>query len=158
MGISSWQENYGGDCYTIACLVWSSESTNLPAHAWLTWCDHGYFVEVGSKLGSFRPFVRVCKVRALGAMGYVLVSSFLIRENILALITINIHASLTYIMTAVGINTIPSMDVIYAIFGTLLMLNCGFFALLLHILYGVFFARLGMKASLTLPRWLEKAI
>ncbi|XP_057481470.1 uncharacterized protein LOC130768432 isoform X1 [Actinidia eriantha] len=97
-------------------------------------------------------------VRALGAMGYVLVSSFLIRENILALITINIHASLTYIMTAVGINTIPSMDVIYAIFGTLLMLNCGFFALLLHILYGVFFARLGMKASLTLPRWLEKAI
>ncbi|XP_057478887.1 uncharacterized protein LOC130766222 isoform X4 [Actinidia eriantha] len=72
MGRSSWQENYGGECYTITCLVWSSESTNLPgeqqdvflgaiwvrrvavdveylslaAHAWFTWCDHGYFVEV----------------------------------------------------------------------------------------------------------------
>ncbi|XP_057478885.1 uncharacterized protein LOC130766222 isoform X2 [Actinidia eriantha] len=105
MGRSSWQENYGGECYTITCLVWSSESTNLPgeqqdvflgaiwvrrvavdveylslaAHAWFTWCDHGYFVEI----------------------------------------TVNIHASLTCIMTAVGINTIPSMDVIYAIFGTL---------------------------------------
>ncbi|KAI7996788.1 hypothetical protein LOK49_LG10G00550 [Camellia lanceoleosa] len=96
--------------------------------------------------------------RALGAMGYVLVSSFLIRENILALITINVHAYLTYILAALGINAIPSMDVIYVIFGTLLMFNCGFFVFLLHILYAVFFTRLGMKASLSLPRWLEKAI
>ncbi|XP_028053823.1 uncharacterized protein LOC114258150 isoform X2 [Camellia sinensis] len=96
--------------------------------------------------------------RALGAMGYVLVSSFLIRENILALITINVHAYLTYILAALGINSIPSMNVIYVIFGTLLMFNCGFFVFLLHILYAVFFTRLGMKASLSLPRWLEKAI
>ncbi|XAR55881.1 hypothetical protein NMG60_11036114 [Bertholletia excelsa] len=97
-------------------------------------------------------------VRALGAMGYVLISSFLIRENILALITINIHASLTYIITALGVNTVPSMDMIYAIFGTLLMLNCGFFVFLLHILYAVFFIRMGMRPSLTLPRWLERAL
>ncbi|XP_052200311.1 uncharacterized protein LOC127806823 isoform X1 [Diospyros lotus] len=102
-------------------------------------------------------FLCAC-VRALGAVGYVLISSFLIRENILALITVNIHASLTYIITGVGINTIPSMNLIYTIFGTLVMLNCGFFVFLLHILYAVFFTRLGMKASLTLPRWLEKAI
>ncbi|XP_042484397.1 uncharacterized protein LOC122064700 [Macadamia integrifolia] len=97
-------------------------------------------------------------VRAMGAMGYVLISSFLIRENILALITINIHASLTYILTAIAVNTIPSMDVIYTIFGTLLLLNCGFFVFLLHILYAVFLSRLGMKSSLALPKWLEKAI
>lgn len=97
-------------------------------------------------------------VRAMGAMGYVLISSFLIRENILALITINIHASLTYLFTAIGINIIPSMGAIYAIFGTLLLLNCGFFVFLLHILYGLFLTKLGMKASLRLPRWLEKAI
>ncbi|XP_016900146.2 uncharacterized protein LOC103488678 isoform X11 [Cucumis melo] len=58
-------------------------------------------------------------VRAFGAVGYVLVSSFLIRENILSLITINIHASLTLIFTAWGVNLIPSMNAIYAIFGTL---------------------------------------
>jgi len=79
----------------------------------------------------------------------VLVSSFLIRENILALvpvlpystlrvdgsknelvysvtciqfqITVNIHASLTYILTAAGVNTIPSMDAIYVLFGTLVI-------------------------------------
>ncbi|KAJ1257591.1 hypothetical protein BS78_10G008200 [Paspalum vaginatum] len=72
-------------------------------------------------------------IRALGACGYVLVSSFLIRENILALITVNIHASLTYILTAAGVNMIPSMDAIYVLFGTLLLLNCGFFVFLLHI-------------------------
>lgn len=83
----------------------------------------------------------------MGAVGYVLVSSFLIRENILALvknyawiifllitymafispfmscislqITINIHASLSYLLTAIGVNTVPSMNTIYAIFGTL---------------------------------------
>ncbi|KAM0942614.1 hypothetical protein DsansV1_C14g0128941 [Dioscorea sansibarensis] len=97
-------------------------------------------------------------VRALGAVGYVLVSSFLIRENILELITINIHASLSYILMAVGVNAIPSMDAIYGIFGTLLLLNCGFFVFLLHILYAVFLTKLGMKDSLSLPQWLAKAI
>ncbi|XP_026658531.1 uncharacterized protein LOC103702411 isoform X2 [Phoenix dactylifera] len=58
-------------------------------------------------------------VRATGALGYVLLSSFLIRENILDLITVNLHASLTYILTGMGVNTIPSMDAIYAIFGSL---------------------------------------
>ncbi|XP_074383473.1 uncharacterized protein LOC141725014 isoform X2 [Apium graveolens] len=57
--------------------------------------------------------------RALGAICYVVMYSFLIRENILALITINIHASLTYILTALGFITIPSMNAIYAIFGIL---------------------------------------
>ncbi|KAK3015403.1 hypothetical protein RJ639_007475 [Escallonia herrerae] len=97
-------------------------------------------------------------VRAMGATGYVLIYSFLIRENILALITINIHTSLTYVITSLGLYTIPSMNTIYAIFGTLLLLNCGFFAFLLHLLYAVFFTRLGMKGSLRLPGWLEKAI
>lgn len=97
-------------------------------------------------------------VRSLGAVGYVLISSFLISENILALITINIHASLTFIFTASGIYTIPSMGVIYALFGTLVLINSGSFMFLLHLLYSVFLTRLGMKSSLRLPRWLEKAI
>uniref|UniRef100_A0A0D9VFF1 Uncharacterized protein n=1 Tax=Leersia perrieri TaxID=77586 RepID=A0A0D9VFF1_9ORYZ len=62
--------------------------------------------------------------RALGACGYVLLSSFLIRENILAL----------------------------------LLLNCGFFIFLLHIMYTVFLTKLGIKPSLRPPRWLDKAI
>ncbi|XP_062177342.1 uncharacterized protein LOC133882235 [Alnus glutinosa] len=97
-------------------------------------------------------------VRAIGAVGYVLITSFLLRENILALITINIHTSLTFLLTATGINTIPSMNVIYAIFATLVLLNCGCFIFLLHILYSVFLTRLGMKASLRLPRWIERAV
>ncbi|KAJ6836355.1 uncharacterized protein M6B38_328145 [Iris pallida] len=97
-------------------------------------------------------------VRALGAIGYVLISSFLIKENILDLITINIHASLTYILMAIGVNTIPSMDAIYTLFGILLLFNCGFFVFLLHILYAVFLSKLGMKDSLTLPGWIKKAI
>ncbi|CAH9096216.1 unnamed protein product [Cuscuta epithymum] len=56
--------------------------------------------------------------RAIGALGYVLLTSFLIRENILQLITLNIHASLSYILTSIGSNSIPTMDVIYTIFGT----------------------------------------
>lgn len=96
--------------------------------------------------------------RATGAVGYVLTSSFLIRENILALITINIHASLTFIFAAAGINTVPSMNFIYSLFGILVVLNSGFFVFLLHLLYSVFLTRLGMKDSLRLPRWLEKAV
>ncbi|KAF8662292.1 hypothetical protein HU200_056497 [Digitaria exilis] len=97
-------------------------------------------------------------VRALGACGYVLVSSFLIRENILALITVNIHASLTYILGSAGVNIIPSMDAIYVLFGTLLLLNCAFFVFLLHVLYTVFLTKLGIKPSLRPPKWLERAM
>ncbi|KAK1423183.1 hypothetical protein QVD17_18478 [Tagetes erecta] len=97
-------------------------------------------------------------VRAAGAMGYVVMYSFLIRENILALITINIHASVTFILSSLGFLVIPSMDVIYAMFGTLLLLNCCFFVFLLHLLYALFFTRLGMKSSLRLPKWFAKAI
>ncbi|GLT63464.1 hypothetical protein SLA2020_360270 [Shorea laevis] len=96
--------------------------------------------------------------RSIGAVGYVLTTSFLIRENILALITINIHASLTFIFAAMGINSAPSMNFIYVLFGILVLLNSGSFVFLLHLLYSVFLTRLGMKASLRLPRWLEKAI
>ncbi|KAK9191495.1 hypothetical protein WN943_020107 [Citrus x changshan-huyou] len=73
-------------------------------------------------------------------------------------ITINIHASLTFIFSAAGVNIVPSMNVIYVIFGTLVLLNSGFFVFLLHLLYSVFLTRLGMKASLRLPRWLEMAL
>ncbi|PWA85104.1 hypothetical protein CTI12_AA153550 [Artemisia annua] len=97
-------------------------------------------------------------VRAVGAVGYVIMYSFLIRENILALITINIHASATFILSSFGFLAIPSMNVIYAIFGTLVLLNCSFFVFLLHLLYALFFTRLGMKASLRLPNWFAKAI
>lgn len=97
-------------------------------------------------------------IRAVGACGYVLVSSFLIRENILQLITVNIHASLTYILAAAGVNAIPSMNAIYVIFGTLLLLNCGFFVFILHIIYAIFLTKLGIKPSLRLPRWLDRAI
>ncbi|TYJ41082.1 hypothetical protein E1A91_A04G184500v1 [Gossypium mustelinum] len=96
--------------------------------------------------------------RAIGLVGYVLTTSFLIRENILALITINIHASLSYIFAAVGINLIPSMNFIYTLFGILVLLNSASFVFLLHLLYSLFLTRMGMKTSLRLPRWFKKAI
>ncbi|XVF03082.1 hypothetical protein REPUB_Repub04eG0230100 [Reevesia pubescens] len=103
--------------------------------------------------------ILLCTIaRSMGAVGYVLTTSFLIRENILALITVNIHASLSYIFAAMGINLIPSMSFIYSLFGILVLLNSASFVFLLHLLYSVFFTRMGMKTSLRLPRWLEKAI
>ncbi|XP_065851697.1 uncharacterized protein [Euphorbia lathyris] len=134
-----------------------------PLKALIYLLTHGI---VGFTMGSlwrlgadWRLSIFVCTIaRAIGAMGYVFTSSFLIRENILALITVNIHASLTLIFAALGINIIPTMNVIYTLFGILVFLNSGFFVFLLHILYSVLLARLGMKDSLRLPGWLEKAL
>jgi hypothetical protein len=39
-----------------------------------------------------------------------------------------------------------------------LLLNCGFFVFLLHIMYTAFLTKLGIKPSVKPPRWLEKAI
>ncbi|XP_030960244.1 uncharacterized protein LOC115981943 isoform X3 [Quercus lobata] len=95
---------------------------------------------VGSKLDCFNFVVHNCS------------------SNWCCGITINIHASLTFMFTALGVHTIPSMNMIYAIFTTLVLLNSGCFIFLLHLLYSVFLTKLGMKASLRLPRWIERAI
>ncbi|KZV57928.1 hypothetical protein F511_12534 [Dorcoceras hygrometricum] len=108
---------------------------------------------------SWGTSVALCAmIRAVGALVNVLIASYLIGENILALITINVHALFTYILSSMGIISVPSMNLIYCIFGILLLLNCASFVFLLHLLYAVFFTRLGMKTSLRLPKWLEASI
>ncbi|CAA0828809.1 Unknown protein [Striga hermonthica] len=97
-------------------------------------------------------------VRSIGSLGYVVIASYLIGENILALITINLHALVTYILSRFGCISVQSMNFVYFIFGVLLLLNSGVFVFVLHLLYALFFTRLGMKASLRLPKWLQAAI
>uniref|UniRef100_A0A0E0CJV5 Uncharacterized protein n=1 Tax=Oryza meridionalis TaxID=40149 RepID=A0A0E0CJV5_9ORYZ len=94
---------------------------------------------------------------AMGTM-WRLETNWIVSIILCSIITVNIHASLTYILAAAGVNTIPSMDAIYVLFGTLLLLNCGFFIFLLHIMYTIFLTKLGIKPSLRPPRWLDKAI
>ncbi|XP_027151083.1 uncharacterized protein LOC113751316 isoform X2 [Coffea eugenioides] len=154
-------ENYFG-CFFALPIVLSSMRWGVSA-ARKTMLMHGLLgFAMGSmwrSKASWGISIFCCAVvRAMGAIGYVLISSFLIEENILALITVNIHASLTYVFTSVGLQSAPSMDIIYAIFGSLLLVNCTFFVFLLHLLYAVFFTKFGMKSSLRLPRWLETAI
>ncbi|ESQ34255.1 hypothetical protein EUTSA_v10008392mg [Eutrema salsugineum] len=161
--ISSIRWNIAGGRKTMVATVMLLFILSGPVKALTYFLTHGL---VGLAMGSlwrmgasWRLSIFLCTmVRALGLIGYVLTSSFLIRENILAVITINIHASLSYVFTAMGLNIMPSMSLIYMIFGTVLLLNSGFFVLLLHLLYSVFLTRLGMKSSLRLPAWLEKAI
>ncbi|KAG9154453.1 hypothetical protein Leryth_023907 [Lithospermum erythrorhizon] len=97
-------------------------------------------------------------VRAVGLLASVAVSSLLIGENILSLIIVNVHSSVVYLLTSMGIQSVPSVAGIYSIFGSVLLVNCIFFVFLLHFLYAVFFAKFGMKQSLRLPRWTESAI
>ncbi|OAE20120.1 hypothetical protein AXG93_3818s1180 [Marchantia polymorpha subsp. ruderalis] len=97
-------------------------------------------------------------VRSLGAVGFVLLSSWLLRENLLALITVNAHASFSYILAAVGINIVPTMLAIYFVFAGLLLINCGSFVFLLHVLYAIFLKRLGIPMSIAVPGWIERAI
>ncbi|CAH8349744.1 unnamed protein product [Eruca vesicaria subsp. sativa] len=161
--ISSIRWNISGGRKTMVATVMLLFILSGPVKALTYFLMHGLLgLAIGSlwrMKASWRLSIFLCTmVRALGLIGYVLTSSFLIRENILAVITINIHASLSYVFTAMGLNLMPSMSLIYMIFGTVLLLNSGFFVLLLHILYSIFLTRLGMKSSLRLPAWLDKAI
>ncbi|KAL0790275.1 hypothetical protein Bca101_006521 [Brassica carinata] len=161
--ISSIRWNISGGRKTMVATLMLLFILSGPVKALTYFLMHGLLgLAIGSlwrMKASWRLSIFLCTmVRALGLIGYVLTSSFLIRENILAVITINIHASLSYVFTAMGLNIMPSMSLIYMIFGTVLLLNSGFFVLLLHILYSIFLTRLGMKSSLRLPAWLDKAI
>ncbi|XP_031399339.1 uncharacterized protein LOC116209786 isoform X2 [Punica granatum] len=140
MGYCRGEEDYGCYCCATTSAVRPSESINLSAYTRGSWFRNGIFVEVGSKLECINLLVHARSgSRSFG-------------------ITINLHATISILFTASGINIIPSMDLIYAIFGIVLLLNSVFLVFLLHLLYSVFFTRLGMRSSLNLPRWLEKAI
>ncbi|KAL3701738.1 hypothetical protein R1sor_019760 [Riccia sorocarpa] len=103
--------------------------------------------------------IAVCTVvRSLGAVGFVLLSSWLLRENLFGLITINAHASFSYILAAAGINYIPSMMAIYIVFSVLVMINAGSFVFLLHVLYAIFLKRLGIPVAISVPGWIERAL
>lgn len=124
---------------------------------------HGF---VGLAMGAFWKWnlnwglsIAACTVvRCLGALGFVLMTSWLLRDNLLALITMNAHASLSYVLAALGINLVPTMPMIYVVFATLLVMNCGSFVFLLHVLYAIFLRRLGLRGSYTVPGWVERAI
>ncbi|XP_057765656.1 uncharacterized protein LOC130986298 isoform X2 [Salvia miltiorrhiza] len=73
---------------------------------------------------NWRTSISLCAiVRAIGALANVVIASYLIGENILALITINVHALVTYILSSIGIIAVPSMNLIYSIFGFLAWLE-----------------------------------
>jgi flagellar biosynthesis protein FlhB len=74
---------------------------------------------------SMLGFMFVCwlQVRSIGALGFVLLTSWLLRENILALITINAHASVSYMLAALGINVVPTMPMIYLVFASLVCMT-----------------------------------
>ncbi|XP_002982830.2 uncharacterized protein LOC9662069 isoform X2 [Selaginella moellendorffii] len=97
-------------------------------------------------------------VRAVGAIGFVFLSSWLIKENILNLITINTHASLSYMVAAMGINISLTMPTIYAVFTSLLIVNCASFVFLLHVLYAIILQGLGIKSSLAVPGWMSRSM
>ncbi|KAL6573637.1 hypothetical protein OROHE_002096 [Orobanche hederae] len=119
----------------------------------------GTLWSVKDKLGYLSLLVLNCiNVRAFGGLCNLVIASYLIGENIPALITISMHAVVTNILSSIGVIAVPSMNSIYFIFGFLLMLNCGVSVFFLHLLYAVFFKSFGMKASLRLPKWLEASI
>ncbi|KAL6570988.1 hypothetical protein OROGR_000538 [Orobanche gracilis] len=97
-------------------------------------------------------------VRAFGGLCNLVIASYLLGENIPALITTSMHAVVTNRLSDLGIIAVPSMNSIYFIFGFLLMLNCGVSVFFLHLLYAIIFKSFGMKASLRLPKWLEASI
>lgn len=141
MGTSSWQENYGGHCFTVIHIVWPCKSVNLSAYAWSSWSGHGYYVEVGDQLDCFHYTL----------LNYPCCGSLRVCFSVI------VPDKRKYSSIA-GVNAIPSMDAIYVIFGTLLLLNCAFFVFILHIIYTIFLTKLGIKPSVRLPRWLDKAI
>ncbi|CAI7749806.1 unnamed protein product [Closterium sp. NIES-54] len=94
-------------------------------------------------------------VRAAGAVSFVLLSSWLIRENILKLILMNVQASLSHVFAGISASLVPSFSLITVIFTTLLLFNSASFSLLLHILYTLFLRRLGIATPTQLPNWME---
>ncbi|GJP57221.1 hypothetical protein CLOM_g16250, partial [Closterium sp. NIES-68] len=124
---------------------------------------HGF---LGSTLGlcwglglSWPISILACTfVRAAGAVSFVLLSSWLIRENILKLILMNVQASLSHVFAGISASLVPSFSLITAIFTSLLLFNSATFALLLHILYTLFLRRLGIATPTQLPNWMERSL
>ncbi|GBG77831.1 hypothetical protein CBR_g25761 [Chara braunii] len=84
---------------------------------------------------SWTSSLLLCKlVRMLGLILSVAMSSWFIKENLLALLINQAHASLGQLCVFLGINASPSVSLIIMAVCALIFLNCIVFVFLLHVL------------------------
>eukprot|EP00850_Spirogloea_muscicola_P006623 SM000031S11632 [mRNA] locus=s31:846315:848813:+ [translate_table: standard] len=119
---------------------------------------------VGLALGSFwrwrvnwwLSIIGCAMVRCSGAVGFVLLTSWLLRQNLFKLIMLSAHASISQMLSAVGSSAMPSMAFIYGSATVLVTLNCAAFAFGLHVLYAMFLPQLGLAVAPNMPAWTQR--
>ncbi|GBG74261.1 hypothetical protein CBR_g18672 [Chara braunii] len=97
-------------------------------------------------------------VRMLGLILSVAMSSWFIKENLLALLINQAHASLGQLCVFLGINASPSVSLIIMAVCALVFLNCIVFVFLLHVLYAVILHRLGIPSAIEAPGWIKRSL
>eukprot|EP00898_Chlorokybus_atmophyticus_P008947 jgi/Chlat1/9053/Chrsp94S08313 len=94
-------------------------------------------------------------VRAAGLFGAIAISSWLIKENILALILAQSAALLELLAAKTNAMGSPPYALTYIFVGGTVVVNCVSYVFLLYILYGLILNKLELSTTKP-PKWLER--
>eukprot|EP00897_Mesotaenium_endlicherianum_P004213 jgi/Mesen1/381/ME000010S_10841 len=96
--------------------------------------------------------------RAVGLLLYVMLTSWLVRQDLFGLVVTNAHSTLSLMLASVGSNIVPSVPFVCTAAVALVLVNCAAYAILLHVIYAVFLNRLGFYDASRCPPFLRKAL
>ncbi|EIE18715.1 hypothetical protein COCSUDRAFT_20460, partial [Coccomyxa subellipsoidea C-169] len=96
-------------------------------------------------------------VRVGGMMAYVLVSSWIMNENLFSILMTNIYSLLDQMNAFIGASGAPPPTVVIVVLASLLIVNAVLYIFLMHVLYTVLLRSMGYTMS-SLPASVERAV
>lgn len=97
------------------------------------------------------------QVRSAGVFGSLLLSSLLLRENVLALIITQVCALVDQMLASIGAGATPELSWAYGAAVALILVNSLSYCMLLHLLYHLLLGRVNSKAFGNAPAFIRRA-
>lgn len=94
-------------------------------------------------------------IRMAGQLGYLMLSSVTMNENLFAVLLANVHALLDQLSAAVGFSGTPSVVAVVSMIFALLLVNGLCYVFLLHVIYWFVLTGMGYQMG-PLPNMIKK--
>ena len=91
----------------------------------------------------FRCSSLVCSV--FGTLCYLAVSSWVMNEDLLRLLVVNVCNLLDQVSASMGASTVPEPNIVLLVIGILLLVNGIVYSFMLHVLYAMFLRSMGYQ-------------
>lgn len=96
--------------------------------------------------------------RIAGYLAYIGLSSWVTRENLLALMLANVYALLDQLAAGLGLGGAPPPMAVAVVLCSLLFVNALMYVALMHVLYAIMLRAMGLGDAMRLPAFVQRFV